>query len=58
MPMNTTVIKYLVAGLIVAVLAGVEFVHEFANDQAPICMGPQAQKEVFRDMLLQHLQSH
>lgn len=56
--MKTSVIQYLVAGLIVAAFAGVEFFHELANDEVPICMGPQAQKEVFRDMLLQHLQSH
>jgi hypothetical protein len=56
--MKSTAIKYIVAGLIVAALAGVQFFHELANDEVPICMGPQAQKEAFRDMLLQHLQSH
>lgn len=56
--MKTTVIKYLAAGLIVAAVAGVEFFHELSSDDVPICMGPQAQKEAFRDMLLQHLQSH
>ena len=56
--MKTAAIRYIVAGLIVAAAAGAEFFHELADDQAPICMGPQAQKEVFRDMLLQHLQSH
>jgi hypothetical protein len=53
--------NYLVAGVIVTALAGVEFYHEFAHDDGPggaVCMAPESQKEAFRDMLLVHLRSH
>ena len=53
--------NYLVAGLIVATLAGLEFYHELSSDDGPggaVCMAPEGQKEAFRDMLLLHLRSH
>ena len=56
--MKTSVIKYLLLGIVLAAVAGVEFFHEYASKDAPVCMGPQSQQELFRDLLLQHLQSH
>ncbi len=53
--------NYLIAGVIVAALAGVEFHHELSSDDGPggaVCMAPERQKEAFRDMLLLHLRSH
>lgn len=53
--------NYLVAGVIVTALAGVEFHHEFSSEDGPggaVCMAPESQKEAFRDMLLLHLRSH
>ena len=52
--------NYVVAGLIVAALAWVEFHHEFSSEDSRggVCMAPESQKEAFRDMLLQHLRSH
>jgi len=59
--MSAQLRTYLVAGLIVAALAGVEFYHELAHDDGPggaVCMAPERQQEALREMLLLHLRSH
>jgi hypothetical protein len=53
--------KYLLVGLLVAALAGVEFFHTFSADDGPdtfACMAPQSKADAIRDMLLVHLRSH
>ena len=48
--------------VLVACLAGLEFLHEFASHAAApgaaVCMAPEAGREAVRDALLQHMQSH
>ena len=55
------VVKCLLVGLLVAGIAGVEFLHELSSGDEPgaaVCTAPQASQEAFRDLLVQHLQSH
>ena len=53
--------KYLLVGGILALLAGLQVVHELAADETPgaaVCMAPESQQGALRDMLLQHFRSH
>jgi hypothetical protein len=53
--------KYLLIALLLASIAGVEFFHELASDDAPgvmACMAPEGKSAVIRDALLAHLRSH
>lgn len=53
--------KYLVLVLVTAAFAGLEFHHGLAYDDAhggAVCMSPETQQAMVRDMLLQHSRSH
>jgi hypothetical protein len=52
--------RYLLVGVLLAVLALGQFAHERWSMAAPdaACMAPQAQRDVLRDLLLQHFQGH
>jgi hypothetical protein len=53
--------KYLIAALLVASIAGLQFFHELAADEAPdavACMAPEGQAAAIRDALLAHLKNH
>ena len=53
--------KYLLVALLLASIAGVEFFHELASDDASVamaCMAPEGKAAAIRDALLAHLRSH
>ena len=53
--------KYLLVALILASIAGAEFYHELASDDAPgalACMAPEGKAAAIRDALLAHLRGH
>ena len=53
--------KYLLVALLLAAIAGAEFFHELASDDAPgamACMAPEGKAAAIRDALLAHLKSH
>jgi hypothetical protein len=53
--------KYLLVALLLASIAGVEFFHELASDDAPgakACMAPEGKAAAIRDVLLAHLRNH
>ena len=47
-------------GMLLAALALGQFVHERWSSAAPeaVCMAPQAQRDLLRDLMLQHFHSH
>jgi hypothetical protein len=53
--------RYLLIVLLLGSLAGVEFFHALASDDAPsfaACMAPEGKADAIRDTLLVHLKSH
>ncbi len=53
--------KHLWIFVLLAGLAGLEFVHEFASRDAPgnaVCVSPEASRDAVRDALWQHMHSH
>ena len=53
--------KYLLVGLVLVAIAGVEVFHAFASDDPSgilACAAPESKMEAFREMLLLHLYSH
>ena len=53
--------KYLLIALILASIAGLEFFHELASDDAPgamACTAPEGKAAAIRDVLLAHLKNH
>jgi len=53
--------RYLLVALLLASIAGAEFFHELASDDAPgamACMAPEGKTAAIRDALLAHLRSH
>ena len=54
-------VVYLLVGLLLAAIAGVEILHAFSageTQDALMCMAPQSKMAAFREMLLLHLYSH
>lgn len=51
---------YVLVGLMLAAIAGLEVLHAFSHDDSldALCMAPQSKAEAFREMLLLHLYSH
>ena len=55
------VMKYLLLGLFLASVVGLEVFHELSNSDAPgaaYCMAPESRQEATKDMLMLHLHSH
>jgi hypothetical protein len=53
--------KYVLVGVVLASLAGLQVFHELESGEAPgaaVCMAPEAQRGALRDMLLLHFKSH
>jgi hypothetical protein len=53
--------KYLLMAVFLASIAGVEFFHELATDDAPgasACVAPQTKADAIRDRFLVHLHGH
>lgn len=47
--------------LAVAVLAGLEFLHEYRHGDAPdaaLCLTPESRKEAIREVLMHHMRGH
>lgn len=52
--------KHLLVALFIAVIAGVEFHHEWTHSDAAgnVCLAPESQKIAINDLLIQHLRAH
>ena len=53
--------KYLLVVLVLASIAGVEFLHVLSSEDAPgaaVCTAPEGKAAAIRDMVLGHLKNH